>query len=360
MKRAAVCILLGSVVLAALAWQAAAGPPKPMPPVVVWPTDPLSWVSERAVVLPPWQHENLTIYPVRLPEWPGWSDVMTMDDAMSRDLLGISETGSVNEVYAYNRGGAPIFMMAGEMIGGAKQDRMLRDDLLLPGHAKLRIPVYCVEQGRWTGSAEFQTQKGVVTAPMRKTARASRSQEQVWEGVAAAKGALGVRAPSSAFSTVYRDAEVQEKARAYVEDLRPMIKRQRGVCGVIVVSAGEFVVADIFHDEDVFEALWPKLLDSYAVTALKVGRRGDVWTAEDARRLLRRIASMRRSDQPTPGVGELLELNGAGMIGEALLWKQAVVHLELFPGAQIMPMERREPRLPSPETRMERLQQRVP
>jgi hypothetical protein len=363
MKRAAVCLLLCIAAVVGLvsgaASQAAAGPPKPVPPVVIWPTDPLSWVSERAVLLPPWQHGNLTIYPVRLPEWPAWSDVMTMDEAMSRNVLTISETGSVNDIWAYNRGGAPIFMMAGEMIGGAKQDRMLRDDVLLPGHSKLQIPVYCVEHGRWIGSQEFHTQKRVVTAPMRQTARASRSQDQVWSGVAAAQAELGVRDKTTAFSSVYQDAEVQRKAQAYVEDLKPLIKRERGVCGVIVVSGGEFVVADLFHDEEVFEALWPKLLDSYAVSALQVGRHGDVWRTEDARRLLRRIVSMRRTHQPTPGAGELLELDGAGMLGQALLWKQSVVHLELFPGARIMPMERREPRLPSPQVRRDRLQQRI-
>jgi len=359
MKRAAVCLILAVAVVVGLVSKAYAPPRRDVPPVVIWPTDPLSWVAERSVVLPPWHHGNLTIFPVRLPEWPAWSDVMTMDEAMSRGVLAISETGSVNEVWAQNRAGTPIYMMGGEMIGGAKQDRMLRDDVLLPGNSRSRIPVYCVERGRWAGPAEFESQKGVVTGMLRQRARATRSQEEVWAGVAAAPGALGVPARSSAFATVYRDEEVQRKARAYVDELKPLIKRERDVCGVIVVSGGEFIVADIFHDEEVFERLWPKLLDSYAVSALQVGRRGDVWTIEDARRLLRTILSMRRSHQSTPGVGELLELQGAGMMGQALLWKQSVVHLELFPGTQIMPMEHREPRLPSPDVRRERLQQRI-
>jgi len=358
MKRVAVCLILAVAVVAGLASRASAPPRRDVSPVVIWPTDPLSWVAERSVVLPPWHHGNLTIFPVRLPEWPAWSDVMTMDEAMSRGVLAISETGSVSEVWAQNRAGTPIYMMGGEMIGGAKQDRMLRDDVLLPGHSRSRIPVYCVEHGRWVGAAEFRSQRSVVAAPLRMTARAERSQQRVWESVAKAQADLGVRAPSGAFAKVYEDAEVQKKARAYVDELKPLIQRERDVCGVIVVSGGEFIVADIFHDEEVFERLWPKLLDSYAVSALQVGRRGDVWTIEDARRLLRRILSMRRSHQSTPGVGELLELQGAGMMGQALLWKQSVVHLELFPGTQIMPMERHEPRLPSPDVRRDRLQQR--
>jgi len=340
-------LLLGTVGLAA-----------PIKVIPVVPHDPIDRLAQTAVVLEPWHYENLTIYPVRLTGLLDAPDVLTMDEAMDRGVLYISETGSVNEVIANNRGGRPVFLMAGELIGGAKQDRTIRDDALIGPNGRVRVAVYCVEAHRWTGGAEFSPLKGVLSGQIRQSARAKASQQAVWGAVAEAQEAAKAPSATGAFRSVYESRDVQRTIIPYKEKMGPMLSRHRDVYGVIVVAGGRLVVADIFGDRSVFERLWSKLLDSYAVSTFQVSIGQHIWSREDAQRLVRRIAYMRQSNMYTSGLGRLVRLEGGEMLGSALVWDYAVMHLELFPGGpRILPMEQRP--LPSPDQRRQRLEERI-
>lgn len=49
-----------------------------------------------------------------------------------------------------NRGLDPAFLLDGEELVGAKQNRILNLSILVPGQTSLEIPVSCVEQSRWS------------------------------------------------------------------------------------------------------------------------------------------------------------------------------------------------------------------
>ena len=92
---------------------------------------------------------------------------------------------------ARNRSDRYIFLMAGEALGGAKQDRMVSDDVLLPTHSRVEIAVWCVEHGRWTGEKEFRGSAFTAPPAVRKRAIASKNQSEVWDSVAEMQRATG-------------------------------------------------------------------------------------------------------------------------------------------------------------------------
>ena len=114
-------------------------------------------------------------------------EVATLDDARALGTLLITERAqaSVPELIVENRGKAHVLLMAGEILVGGKQNRVLSEDVLLPPLSGPRnLGVYCVEQGRWnTGRTEFES-KSTLAAPgpalrlMQKT-----DQAQVWSEV---------------------------------------------------------------------------------------------------------------------------------------------------------------------------------
>jgi hypothetical protein len=72
----------------------------------------------------------------------------TLDEALAAETLDITETsegGSVPLLKLLNRGDDAVFLMAGEQLVGAKQNRILNTSILAAAHGDLTIPVSCVE-----------------------------------------------------------------------------------------------------------------------------------------------------------------------------------------------------------------------
>ena len=99
----------------------------------------------------PIRHEALTVFPLfseaisevqyRL------SDVALADESLL--VEEVSEGGSVPELLVENKGDERVLFLEGEELVGAKQNRILNTSVLVAAHTKIKIPVSCVEQGRW-------------------------------------------------------------------------------------------------------------------------------------------------------------------------------------------------------------------
>jgi len=64
-------------------------------------------------------------------------------------ITEVSSSGTVNILYAQNVSIDTLYLMAGEIIKGGKQDRIIGSDVVvLPGEKK-NISAFCVERGRW-------------------------------------------------------------------------------------------------------------------------------------------------------------------------------------------------------------------
>jgi len=67
---------------------------------------------------------------------------------------------SVNQLVLINRSKRPLLLLAGELVSGGKQDRVIGKDRIVPvGAPPLPLDVFCVEHGRWTAARNSQPQK---------------------------------------------------------------------------------------------------------------------------------------------------------------------------------------------------------
>jgi hypothetical protein len=124
-------------------------------------------------------------------------EIATFDEARAQGALTVTERAqaSVPELIAENRGKTHVLLLAGEILVGGKQNRVLREDLLLPPLSGPRnIAVYCVEQGRWNeGRKDFDSRSSVVQPSVRSEVLRKAEQGRIWSGVASASREL--RAP---------------------------------------------------------------------------------------------------------------------------------------------------------------------
>jgi hypothetical protein len=239
-----------------------------------------------------------------------------------------------------------VFGIAGEIVSGAKQDRMLQDDVLLPpGSGWLDVPVYCTEHGRWTGtSMNFGSKGYVASGRVRERAARTQSQQEVWAEVDAAHEGLGVATPSRAFAKVYEDESAQEQARPYYEKLDRLPELCPGALGVVVAVGSRIVCVDAFGSPALFRKMWPKLLRSYVIDAMQSRPAGRI-EQKQVQQFVDDAALAEVADQPTVGAGRLQRLAAANASGSALLFRSSVVHLDLFPDSNPETRDGSAPRL---------------
>src|SRR5262249_10252185 len=137
----------------------------------------------------------------------------TLEEAIAAKVLEIteiSEGGSVPLLRAVNSSDRMVFLMAGEQLVGAKQNRVLNASIMVPPQSTLSIPVSCVEAGRW----RYRTPKfagsdtmshGLLRKLMafgihksyRREGTPTSDQSEVWAEVSRKLHGMGANSPSS-------------------------------------------------------------------------------------------------------------------------------------------------------------------
>jgi len=327
---------------------------------------------------PPHRCNDLSLFLITVPgaKIPGVD--MTLDQAVSKGLVEVTELGSsqVNTLTVRNRGKEPVFAMGGEMLRGGKQDRIIADDLVLPARTTLDVAVYCVEHGRWAlgehgggggGRGGFTTGHSLAGADVRQAGGGGGrggGQGAVWESVARQQRSLEAPSTTGALRSVHDSKMVRDQIGPYLHAFRDLAEDNPKACGVVAVVGDEVLAADLFTSPVIFRQMWPDLLESYAIDAVErtVSDHPKLHVTRERHRpdtafVVRWLDGLKRAERvwrKTPGEGALYDLHGRDFTGWALVWESGVVHLGLLPAvAQARP----EPatRLLTPDQRRQRI-----
>ncbi|HUM17722.1 MAG TPA: DUF6569 family protein [Candidatus Nitrosotalea sp.] len=261
-------------------------------------------------------------------------DILTLDEGRAASGLTLTERAqaSVPEVVAENRGKAYVLLLAGEILIGGKQNRVLREDLLLPPRSGPRnIAVYCVEQGRWNeGRKDFESRSSVVQPTVRSHLLEKTGQSSVWSEVASAQRELRASSPTGSYQAIYDKPEVKAHLDSATHRLDPA--GVPAAVGAAVFVGPDLAGVDCFHSPSLFAREWPKLLRAYALDGY--GAAATAWDEKAARvrveTLLRSAARAEGSLRGNAGVGQLFELAVDRSRGAALIFEGQVIHLAIL------------------------------
>jgi hypothetical protein len=312
----------------------------------------------------PIAYGSLTIFPVISAQDADTSEFETLDEALTSGDAIVSEQGAylhrtrdgspvpmistgsqVNQLVFVNRGKRPLVLLAGEVVSGGKQDRIIGKDRIVPvGSPPLPLDVFCVEHGRWTGgSDQFVAAETMVHPSVREKAAVEQDQVQVWAAVrgeakpvgqseavtvesqnasvGVAGGAVAAApvsplalqrviasdAPTQSYRKIYQSPAVSTSVESFTDEIQRRFDRVTSglkgerVVGVVVAFGDDVAWSDIFASSRLFETYWPKLLRSYVVEALTRPAVRETASLDDARDFLRPATGHLR-EETEPGV----------------------------------------------------------
>jgi hypothetical protein len=294
-------------------------------------------------VLAPIQSGDLTLFPVvRADGKAGAGDAfVTLDEGLRSGEVEVTEAGNarglvrprgvrqpvyqgdqVNTLVLMNHSKKPLLLLAGEIVTGGKQDRIVASDRIVPSNSDpVDLSVFCVEHGRWTetsnkfgAAAKSPAQSFMVQPEVRQQAMVAKSQQQVWNAVGGAIKGMAIAAapplpasvpppsvlahsgvlvpsmnydiaansngiqPRSLGTTSYAKTMQMDAVAEKVNQAAPELTqareqvlaqlKQENAIGVVVAVRGEIIWGDLFADHSLLARYWVKLVRSYAAEGL--------------------------------------------------------------------------------------------
>jgi len=322
-------------------------------------------------VLAPIESGNLLLFPVVRSSKPLVSTpFLTLDEGIKTGQVEVTEAGNVrglvrprpsipydgpyrpaptpqhqpyrgdqvNTLVLVNNSNKPLLLLAGEIVTGGKQDRVIAKDRIVPPSGDpVDLGVFCIEPGRWTeDSATFAASAGnsaggfMVQPKVREKAMVMKDQHEVWNSVndSVTQMAVVAGAPASpgglhgtprtlnttSYARAMQDSNVSAKvdeAAAPVMKSREQVLaqlRQQHAVGVVVAVHGEIVWADIFADTDLLARYWTKLVRSYAAESLLPGDTHAQPSLSDAQHFLDAPSGGAETSEGSVGVYRFREL----------------------------------------------------
>lgn len=310
-------------------------------------------------VLAPLESGDLAIFPVvRLESEANanpWQYI-TLDEGLKSGQVMVTEAGNVtglirsrhpgrppraytgdevNRLVLVNNSSRPLLLLAGEIVTGGKQDRVIGKDRIVPAQSDpIDLSVFCIEPGRWVGeSAQFGTagkasESFMVQPAVRKQAMAAQNQQEVWNAVGSSINRLANAAPvagpapppTTSYAKEMQSAPILktvDQAAAPLlasgEALRPKLGQEHAV-GVVVAVRGKIIWADLFADPGMLEKYWTKLIRSYAAEAVTEQQAGGgTPSVADAQRFLELATTGHEISEGETGVYQYSEIRAGGV-----------------------------------------------
>ena len=330
-------------------------------------------VSPNLKVLDPIHHGNLTVFPVVSVKSYPTAEFLTLDEGLRSGEVVVSEAGSVqglvrrhgtpirhdgaevNRLVLVNNSKRPLLLLAGEIVSGGKQDRVIGKDRIIPAESDpIDLSVFCVEPGRWVattehfgasealyGSAKGSSVGGPIHNPVppmaimaqpsvRGKAMADKDQNQVWAEVKKQKAEMADQVEvagspvaieleqTSSYAKVNENAEVRKQvdniARPIEQSYQSLIHqlRDRNAVGVVVAVNGRIIWTDVFASTDLLTKYWPKLVRSYASEAVVTRAKEMPVTMKQADEFLANMEGRHETIESEPGIYRHTEVNGDG------------------------------------------------
>lgn len=235
----------------------------------------------KVTVSKPVTHENLTVFLLLSGEQDG-REYITLDQGLDKKLVTVNEKAreQVSELLIENKSDKHLFLQEGDRVQGGNQDRIIITSLVIPPKSgPMPLPTFCCEAGRWTAGSSgkmFANTSNAVLAPQGVRAAAKYSpgrsgQGAVWDRVAmdkkSASEKLGVPNTNTTLNETLDSKQVKKLCEDCAKALNGLPEKHPDAIGVAIVVNGKIEEINIYPNAKLFQFIYPRLVQSYALQA---------------------------------------------------------------------------------------------
>lgn len=299
----------------------------------------MSFQLPRLQVGQPLACNSLTVFPLYAEAGPP-IDYQLADEAIQAGTVAVQEVtegGSVPELLVENTGDCRVLFLEGEELRGAKQNRVLNTSILVTAKSRIKVPVSCVEQGRWRHTSKHfssaQTRsphslhyqlKSSVSNSLKRQAGHRSDQRAVWQEVEKKQAAFGFSSPTAALADTY------DNLAGKMTEYRERLQYPAGAVGVAVAVGPQVVCVDLFDKPATCRKAWDRLLSGCIIDVLD-GTAGAGQVAADAvSRMMAESQAAVWTEAPAVGDGREFRAEFNGSVGSALMLEGTVIHLNML------------------------------
>ncbi len=291
---------------------------------------------ERFEVGEPRFLKNLVLFPLT----DGDTDlgrISLLSEALAKNHLEIKELKAprMDTIVVKNNSDLPVLALEGEGLIGAWQDRVINSSALIAKKSEVKIPVSCVESGRWSGDKEFfsgwtisyPSLRAIISQSVSQSLSLNRrfqaDQNRVWRSITEKIKRFKVNSVTSSMHDVY------SQARKQLLSYKEGVEEIKGWNGVIVLIGKEILCIDLFGSKRLFTKLKEALIASYALDALE-SRIPTTPRIERVKEIWEEVKRTPGKRFPSFALGDELRLETRDLFGRCLIYNEKIIHFSAF------------------------------
>ena len=273
---------------------------------------------------------------------------MNCGEALDGNTLSIqelNESGVVSTLTATNKGDMPVFIIGGQGLKGAKQDRIVNVSIIIDIKMSVSVPVSCVEARRWNYSGDKAFRKTNLASPsiryclsetVNKNVKASKAynsnQGKIWETVDKVAEDANVKSETACLNDVYDSYDKRLK------DFSEKVRYPDKACGIAVFKGPKLVSVDFFQHPELMKANWDDIVRSVALGTVDAFRKqtktppvfDEGKSTSGIKKFLDGIAEAAAAPEKSPGRGRYIRSQSDKHEAGILIDDDELVHLSAY------------------------------
>lgn len=233
------------------------------------------FLKDKTQVLDVQNHDNITVAQINYGTTK-LDSIISLHEAFEKNMIVVKEleeSERVNTIELENLSESYIFILDGDILKGAKQNRVVNTSVLVAPKTKIILPVSCVEEGRWQyKSSRFKPSNEIAHRSIRfsKANYISESKKQnrsdfaadqsvVWNKVASVSDSLEFHSETMSHSDLF------DNYKDELDDVTEKFTMQSKANGLLIFVGNQMVACDIFNNNKIYSDYFDKIIKTSAL-----------------------------------------------------------------------------------------------
>lgn len=208
-------------------------------------------------------------------------NAISLKAGMGKGTVKLKERGNfmldnINVLLIENNSVKDLIIRSGEIVMGGRQDRVFARDTILAAGKQHLVPVYCIEENRWSAAEKKFTYRGTTGSGLQNIIDTAKNQTKVWDEIRRLLKQNN-QTNSSSYAVLLGNKKTADTTNQYVRHfLQQLRSKDSSIVGIIASTGNKILGADVFISTSLFYQTLPDLLEKYCTEAVLSGSNASV------------------------------------------------------------------------------------